>query len=187
MKKELIVGGVIFLVLSWQFSQANGITMSIAGTGASFLNTAVIGEDKSYSDSLFTEGRSAVVRTIDTRTGILSDILVKSLGSFGIDEYGDQNEKIGPNSFLNCVFYPVNTSSRTSKVSAMGLFQGGEYQSKKQIRDGLYSHMSSNATGLIITTAESEGENISGSGKTVVAGNMSLAEEVDFTGGVRND
>ena len=50
MKKELIVGGVIFLVLSWQFSQANGITMSIAGTGASFLNTAVIGEDKSYSD-----------------------------------------------------------------------------------------------------------------------------------------
>ena len=142
MKKLLIVAGVIFLALSWQFSQASGITTSIAGTGSSFLNTAVIGGDKSYSNSLFTEGRSAVVRVIDTRTGILSDILVKSSGSFGIDEYGDQTGKDGPNSFLNCVFNLVNQSGRHSYVSAMGLFQGGEYTSKKQIGDGLRSHTS---------------------------------------------
>ena len=86
MKKILIIVGVIFLALSWQFSQASGITTSITGTGASFLNTAVVGEDRSYSNSLFTEGRSAVVRVIDTRTGIMSDLLVKSSGSFGIDE-----------------------------------------------------------------------------------------------------
>ena len=187
MKKLLIVAGVIFLALSWQFSQASGITTSIAGTGSSFLNTAVIGGDRSYSNSLFTEGRSAVVRVIDTRTGILSDVLVKSSGSFGIDEYGDQTGKDGPDSFLKCVFSPVNQTRRYSEVSAMGLFQGGEYASKKQIGDGLRSHTSANATGLVITKAGSEGTNISEYGRTVAAGNMSLVEEVDFTGGTRDD
>jgi len=129
-----------------------------------------------------------VVRAIDTRIGILSDLpSVKSSGSFGIDEYGDQTRKNGPESFLNCVFYPVNTSGRYSMVLAMGLFLGGEYQSKKQIGDGLRSHTSANATGLVLTRAESEGENISEYGKTVAAGNMSLAEEVDFTGGIQDD
>lgn len=187
MKKVLIVVGIIFLAVSWQISQASGITTSIAGTGSSFLSTAVIGGDKSYSNSLFTEGRSAVIRVIDTRTGIMSDVLVKSSGSFGIGEYGDQTEREGSDSFLDCVFYPVNTSGRYSMVSAMGLFQGGEYQSKKQIGDGLHSQTSANATGLVLTKAESEGENISEYGKTVAAGNMSLAEEIDFTGGTRND
>ncbi len=183
MKKLLIIAGVIFFALSWQFSQASGITTSITGTGASFLNTAVVGEDRSYSNSLFTEGRSAVVRVIDTRTGIMSDLLVKSSGSFGIDEYGDQTKKSGPDSFLNCVFYPVNTSGRYSMVSAMGLFQGGEYLSKKQVGDGLRSHTTANATGLVLMKSESEGENMTEYGKTLAAGNMSLAEEVDFTGG----
>ena len=187
MKKLLIVAGVIFLAVSWQLSQASGITTTVVGSGASFLNTAVIGMDKSYSNSLFTEGRSSVVRVIDTRTGIQSDLLVKSSGSFGIDEYGDQIGPDGPQPILNCVFYPMNTSSRTSEVSAMGLFQGGEYLSKKQIRNGLRSHTSANATGLVITKAESKGENSSEYGRTVAAGNMSLAEEVDFTGGTTND
>jgi hypothetical protein len=128
-----------------------------------------------------------VVRVIDTRTGIQSDLRVKSSGSFGIDEYGDQTGNDGPDSILNCVFYPVNTSSRFSEVSAMGLFQGGEYTSKKQIGNGLRSHTSANATGLIITKAESKGANISEYGRTVAAGNMSLAEEVDFTGRTQND
>ncbi len=186
MKLVLIIVGIIFLAVSWQISQASGITTSIAGTGVSFLNTAVIGEDKTYSNSLFTEGRSAVIRAIDTRTGILSDVLVKSSGSFGIDEFGDQTGKNSPDSILNCVFSPVNTSGRYSMVSAMGLFQGGEYQSKKTIGNGLRSHTSANTTGLVLTKAESEGENISEFGKTVASGNMSLAEDVDFTGG-RND
>jgi len=184
MKKVLIVAGVIFLAVSWQVSQASEITTSVVGSGASFLNTAVIGVDKSYSNSLFTEGRSSVVRVIDTRTGIQSDLLVKSSGSFGIDEYGDQT---GPESILNCVFYPVNTSNRYSEVPAMELFQGDEYLSKKQIRNGLRSHISANATGLVITKAESKGANSSEYGRTVAAGNMSLAEEVDFTGGTKND
>jgi hypothetical protein len=187
MKLVLIIVGIIFLAVSWQISQASGITTSIAGTGVSFLNTAVIGEDKSYSNSLFAEGRSAVIRAIDTRTGVMSDVLVKSSGSFGIDEYGDQTGKDGPDSILNCVFSPVNASGRYSMVSAMGLFQGGEYQSKKQIRDGLRSHTSANATGLVLTKAQSEGENISEYGKTVAVGNMSLVEEIEFTGGVRDD
>ncbi len=69
----------------------------------------------------------------------------------------------------------------------MGLFQGGEYTSKKQIRDGLRLHTSANATGLVITKAESEGTNISEYARTVAAGNISRAEEVDFTGGTQND
>ena len=60
--------------------------------GASLLNTTVIGGDRSYSNSLFTEGRSAVVQVIDTRTGILTDIQVKSSGSIRIDEFTYQTE-----------------------------------------------------------------------------------------------
>lgn len=187
MKFVLIIVGIIFLVISWQISQASGITTSIAGTGVSFLNTAVIGEERSYSNSLFTEGRSAVIRAIDTRTGILSDVLVKSSGSIGIDEYGDLTGKNSPGSVLNCVFSPVNTSDRYSMVSTMGLLQGGEYQSRKTIGNGLRSHTLANTTGLVMTKAKSETENISEYGKTVVSGNMSLAEDVEFSGGGRDD
>ena len=119
-EKSTDCNGSIFLAVLWQLSQVSRITTSIVGSDASFLNPAVIGVDKSYSNSLFTEGRSSVVKVIDTRTEIQSDLLVKSSGPFGVDEYWDQTGPEEPDPILNCVFYPVNTSNRYSEFSAVG-------------------------------------------------------------------
>ena len=63
----------------------------------------------------------------------------------------------------------------------MGLFQGGEFELRKTINDGLHSHTTANTTGLVLTKTKVEGEKISEYGKTVVSGICHLLRMLRFS------
>ena len=157
---------------------ADTFSSVISCDGAIWASSSVIGQTETYTASLFTTDLATLIRELnvgqDKKIRTITEI--NSSGSLGIDEYSEKvTETRGK--LPECLFIPdKNSTFRRDKTSYTGLMQTGTYSSSRIIDQGSIAKTGVNGTGLVISRAESEDENLTNIHSSDVAGNMSLME-----------
>lgn len=179
-----IIAGSIILILAWHLGAADSITTTISCAGATFLTTAVIGPDQTYSNSLFTDDRVNLSRNLDTGKGVDSTVQITGSGTVGVDEYQAQTRE-NPKRVMQCNLLPVAAGAgQHDEITASGLFQSGQYLSHREItNESTRSQTSINGTGQVLMKAASTDGNTSTRGTTYAGGPMQIQEQVLFNGG----
>ena len=182
MKWTYIILGGIAILAAWQIGLADSITTSIACDGATFLTTAIIGPEETYSNVLFTDSQANLTRVVDRGKEIETTSRITGSGAFGVDEFIGK-ERIPELDNRYCVFVGKSNKSDYNSVATTGLFWSGSYLGKKRLGNGsTLSRTAINGTGMVLITSRGDDGNTSTNAKTFAAGPMELSEEVRLGG-----
>lgn len=157
---------------------ADTLSSVISCDGAIWVSSSVIGETETYAVGFFTTDLATLLTDLDVGKNrkISTNTEINSSGSLGIDEYSEKvTETRGK--LPECLFIPENNSTfRRDKTSYTGLMQTGTYISGRLVDKETVAKTGLNGTGLLLSRAISEDENLTETHSSDVAGNMSLME-----------